>query len=522
MHRQLENGSFSKASAEEVRSFQADSHIHSSHADMQSKGSSLSSPEWKNFPSQCKSQTSDTSSHKRNEISLQNSEKSNERQREVHWGLPAVSKPRNFPLANCCPKTPDSSPRRTSQSQSADASKVYAKKFSSKQLKQPVNKCNQVWVSSAKSPYEFFVQYFCYKDMLQEVMKNVEMSFPNSDPLIDPVEGLPCVAIFPEDHSWYRAEIVKILPDGIGIRYVDYGNSILMRNSPEHLRMMKHHISESPFYAVKVKLANVLPLNGTSWDLDVRHKFKELVENHPFMMEFVQMDADVMCVRLKYQDGSDLLERLLQDNLVRKVTMEVSDELDQIVSIVEVPAESAAQTLSVQNPLISNFQLSTENVVAESNHILKTSSRMNGLVFKNLIKKSAQSCEIKSEILSSMMKVASMKTDEIVSEVNDFPEQPRNKVSEIPVLSMVETEYTSPYPAAVNKDEGTPFDNTPAIFFYNNGPFLDLPVEESFQAMIIKVENPKLIYLRFDSEEISTKLAQLKVCTLILSQMALR
>ena len=68
--------------------------------------------------------------------------------------------------------------------------------------------------------------------MLQEVMKNVEMSFPNSDPLIDPVEGLPCVAIFPEDHSWYRAEIVKILPDGIGIRYVDYGNSILMRNSP--------------------------------------------------------------------------------------------------------------------------------------------------------------------------------------------------------------------------------------------------------------------------------------------------
>jgi hypothetical protein len=87
---------------------------------------------------------------------------------------------------------------------------------------------------------------------------------------------------------------------------------------------------------------------------------------------------------------------------------------------------------------------------------------------------------------------------------------------------MVETESPSPYPAAVNKDEGTPFDNTPAIFFYNNGPFLDLPVEESFQAMIIKVENPKLIYLRFDSEEISTKLAQLKVCTLILSQMALR
>ena len=64
--------------------------------------------------------------------------------------------------------------------------------------------------------------------MLQEVMKNVEMSFPNSDPLIDPVEGLPCVAVFPEDRIWYRAEIVKILPDGIRICYVDYGNTILV------------------------------------------------------------------------------------------------------------------------------------------------------------------------------------------------------------------------------------------------------------------------------------------------------
>ena len=41
---------------------------------------------------------------------------------------PYPSKLRNFPLENYCPNTPDSSPRRTSQSKFADAFKVYAKK----------------------------------------------------------------------------------------------------------------------------------------------------------------------------------------------------------------------------------------------------------------------------------------------------------------------------------------------------------------------------------------------------------
>jgi hypothetical protein len=47
--------------------------------------------------------------------------------------------------------------------------------------------------------------------MLQEVMKNVEMSFPNSDPLVDPVEGLPCVAVFPEDRIWYLLVPIGLL-----------------------------------------------------------------------------------------------------------------------------------------------------------------------------------------------------------------------------------------------------------------------------------------------------------------------
>jgi hypothetical protein len=60
---------------------------------------------------------------------------SNECQREAHWGLPAVSKPRNLPLTIYFPETPDSPPSHmASQTQSTDAIKLYAAKFSSKQL----------------------------------------------------------------------------------------------------------------------------------------------------------------------------------------------------------------------------------------------------------------------------------------------------------------------------------------------------------------------------------------------------
>lgn len=35
-----------------------------------------------------------------------------------------------------------------------------------------------------------------------------------------------CVAVFPDDSSWYRAEIISVPDDNrVSVRYVDYGNT---------------------------------------------------------------------------------------------------------------------------------------------------------------------------------------------------------------------------------------------------------------------------------------------------------
>ncbi|XP_046464135.1 uncharacterized protein LOC124209928 isoform X5 [Daphnia pulex] len=501
VHRNLENGSSTKMCLPEVRSVQSVSNT----INPTPQGSSLRSPEWKTNSSQCKLEISGATSSVSNGAPFQNNP-SNERQREAHWGLPAVSKPRNLPLTIYCPETPDSPPSHmASQIQSTDAIKLYAAKFSSKQLEKPLDKRNKVVVCSAKSPDELWVQYVCYREELEKVMRNVAVSSPDSDPVINPVEGRPCVAVFPEDSSWYRAQILKVLPGKIKIRYVDFGNTISMPNTPESLRKMEHHISEPPFYATKVKLADVLPLNGTSWEPDVRLKFKELVENQPFLMEVVQMDAGVMCVRLKDQNGLNLSTRLLQEDLVRKATVEISDELDRIPSVVEIPPKSTAQQLSVQKPPICS-QIPNENVATEINNIFQITSRLNGFRFKKLICASAPSCEVKSEIVSSVVPSVKSKDEVVPEKSSDILQQPSSNV-----FPTNKSENSSPNAVSgPNKVEGTSNANTASEIFYSDGPFLDLPESGSFRALIIKVEDPKRIYLRVTSEEISTKLAQLE------------
>lgn len=61
--------------------------------------------------------------------------------------------------------------------------------------------------------------------------------------------------------------------------------------------------------------------------------------------------------------------------------------------------------------------------------------------------------------------------------------------------------------------EHVPVDNTLGEYFFENGPFLELPNEESFQAVILNVASPQIIMLRVCSDDLSAKLMELEVCS---------
>ncbi|XP_046653473.1 uncharacterized protein LOC124344087 [Daphnia pulicaria] len=270
--------------------------------------------------------------------------------------LGAIPKHRNIPMATNIPRTPNESPpHRASQPQTSRTAKIYAAEFSSRKLTLPSDKPQQVSVCFVKSPSEFFIQYDAFREILTKLMESINKSAAISNPLINPVEGMPCVALYPDDGSWNRAQILKVLSDGIGIRYVDFGNTVQMPNSSELCRMMEHSLSEYPFYAIKVKLADVVPVNGSSWDTDTNRKFKDIVLNQAFLMECVQLDADAMSVRLKNPDGVDLVSHLLHENLVKRAILKASDELDRIPSADGIPSLPHLQQL-VQKPQILHSQ----------------------------------------------------------------------------------------------------------------------------------------------------------------------
>ncbi|XP_045034654.1 LOW QUALITY PROTEIN: uncharacterized protein LOC116930611 [Daphnia magna] len=419
----------------------------------------------------------------------------------------------SFCSGNDSPKTAPVSPScKVSQTRSSEAIKVYAKKFVSTQLKQQFDDSSEVNVCSAKSPDEFYVQFYRYRKMLEEIMASVASSAPNSDPLVNPVEGLPCLALFPEDRCWYRAEILKILPDGIGIRYVDFGNTILMPNTLEHLRMMEHSLAQHPFCAVKVKLANVLPVSGITWNSDVKKKFKELVENKPFLMDFVQMDADHMCVRLKNQDRSDFLSSLIQDKFVKSV--EVLDELDQFSPAIEIPLPTPSRetVADVLKPSVVCSQVLEENGVFESKDQLENTEKKSiSCVPKTLMKKNFPLTEAEFVKTSDRMEPNITENGLALYDIIENPQEPsENNVPKVSPSQLTEVGAFGFNPASLPSEGKISEDDTSDEFFYDDGPFLDLPEKESFQALIIKAEDPQLITLRVENNEISMKLTKLQ------------
>jgi hypothetical protein len=175
--------------------------------------------------------------------------------------------------------------------------------------------------------------------------------------------------------------------------------------------------------------------------------------------------------------------------------------------VVEIPPKSTAQQLSVQKSPICS-QIPNENVATEINNVFQITSRLNGFRFKKLICASAPSCEVKSEIVSSVVPSVKSKDEVVPEKSSDLLRQPSSNV-----FPTNKSETSSPDAVSgPNKVEGTSNANTASEIFYSDGPFLDLPESGSFRALIIKVEDPKRIYLRVTSEEISTKLAQLEVC----------
>lgn len=152
--------------------------------------------------------------------------------------------------------------------------------------------------------------------MLDTLTNELQLAARNAPPLMEPVlENSPCLAFCPINEKWLRAQVIKVWDNAVGVFFVDYGYKVKLRSTPEHIRMMEYEFGQKPFFAIEAQLAEVVPLEGNNWPEEVNTKFKSLVEDREFKMEFVQSEKDLVMVRLANSKGGDLASYLVNQKM---------------------------------------------------------------------------------------------------------------------------------------------------------------------------------------------------------------
>lgn len=248
-------------------------------------------------------------------------------------GNSGPARPGSFPMKNASPKSAVTNGHARISPLNRPRPDIYAKLFTVNKLSPLRNKPCQVVVRATKAPDNFFIQYLNFKEMLDKLTNELQSTAQNAPPLMEPVlENSPCLAMCPINEKWFRAQIIKVWNDAVGVSFVDYGHRVKLSKTGEHVRMMEHEYAQKPFFAIKAKLAEVLPLEGSNWSEDVKTTFKTLVEDKTFTMEFVQSEGDLMVVRLQNSNGSDLGSHLVNKQMAKRISkqQEITDELDRI------------------------------------------------------------------------------------------------------------------------------------------------------------------------------------------------
>ncbi len=170
----------------------------------------------------------------------------------------------------------------------------------------------EVAVSFSTSPEEVFLQYCCYNKALLTMMEDIQISACNSVPISNVTEGLACLAMWPVDQRWYRAQVREVNESEVLIFYVDYGEQLRSKNLI--LRVMEERYTLHPFFAFKVKLASVLLRS------DGTEKFQSFMKNNcgTFLMTVVKEEpTGIKSVKLRSPNNEeDLASRLFQRGIV--------------------------------------------------------------------------------------------------------------------------------------------------------------------------------------------------------------
>ncbi|KAH8254756.1 hypothetical protein KR032_012016 [Drosophila birchii] len=210
------------------------------------------------------------------------------------------------------------------------------------------------YISHVNGICDFYIQL----ERDSKALELIEM-FLRDDDKLKPLEkfekGAIVAALFEDDELWYRAQLLKQLPDGrYEVLFIDYGN----QSTTSKCMLLSEEIASLPSLSKKCSLQ--LPEVYTSWSPEAEAKFAELTGEGEliFTTQLVKPGQDYVTIKLLL-DGEDINERLLplcprkEPKAVSKesLTEGSSVKTKAIITHVESPSEMYLQ-FSEKEPLL--------------------------------------------------------------------------------------------------------------------------------------------------------------------------
>uniref|UniRef100_A0A8C5QZK5 Tudor and KH domain containing n=1 Tax=Leptobrachium leishanense TaxID=445787 RepID=A0A8C5QZK5_9ANUR len=135
-----------------------------------------------------------------------------------------------------------------------------------------VDKYVDVYVSASENPQHFWIQIQGSRSSQLDKL-SVEMNIPELQ-LPEISVGDIVAAPFPNNSTWYRAEVLKFLDNGnVDLYYVDYGDN--WATTTDNLFPLRSDFLSLPFQAIECSLAGISPV-GAEWTTPALDVFDEM------------------------------------------------------------------------------------------------------------------------------------------------------------------------------------------------------------------------------------------------------
>ncbi|XP_077530926.1 tudor domain-containing protein 1-like [Haemaphysalis longicornis] len=116
---------------------------------------------------------------------------------------------------------------------------------------------HKVSLAFYKTPDDFYLHLDSSKESLDSLTTSLTKYCRSTRPHdgFEAREGVYCAARFATNNMWYRARILKRLPDGVQLQYIDYGNHDLVKL--DHLRPLHKSHASVPALALHCSIPSV-------------------------------------------------------------------------------------------------------------------------------------------------------------------------------------------------------------------------------------------------------------------------